>query len=419
MSRAIVNVTSDKCYENREWLWGYRENDALGGYDPYSASKGCAEIVTGCWRNSFFNLNEYGRTHETLLASARAGNVIGGGDWAADRLIPDIMRAIHRNEKVKIRNPQATRPWQHVLEPLSGYLLLGQKLLEGRKEFAEAWNFGPSDEENASVGEIVEQVRKAWPKMDYEIQHNPGQPHEAGLLKLDCSKARAQLKWMPVWTGKSTVEKTALWYRTYYEAGGIQSLENLQRYLNDAKSKHIIWTARMKFTETRLQGAFVITPDRIEDERGFFARTFCRREFEEHGLNPNLVQCNISFNKKKGTLRGMHYQVAPHEEAKLVRCTSGAIYDVIIDLRPVSPTFKQWFAAELSGENHQLLYVPEGFAHGYQTLMPQTEVSYQVSEFYNPASERGIRWDDPTTGVTWPLPVTLMSQKDRNYPLVK
>jgi CDP-glucose 4,6-dehydratase len=242
--RAVVNVTSDKCYENREWPWGYREIDALGGYDPYSASKGCMELVTSCWRNSFFNPKDYGNAHQTLVASARAGNVIGGGDWAPDRLIPDIMRAVHQNEKVKIRNPQATRPWQHVLEPLSGYLLLDQKLLEGRKEFAEAWNFGPSDEENVSVGEIVDQVKRVWSKIDYEINQTPDQPHEAGLLRLDCSKARAKLKWMPVWTGRKAVEKAAQWYKAFYESSGLQSLENLKRYIADAQSKHIAWTEK-------------------------------------------------------------------------------------------------------------------------------------------------------------------------------
>ena len=213
----------------------------LGGYDPYSASKGCAELVTNCWRNSFFNPKDYGSTHQTLLASARAGNVIGGGDWAADRLIPDIMRAVNQNEKVKIRNPQATRPWQHVLEPLSGYLLLGQKLLEGRKEFAEAWNFGPSEDGNVTVGEIAEQVKKAWPKIDYEIQKSPDQPHEAGMLRLDCSKARTKLQWTPVWDGKTAIEKTAQWYRAFYEFDEVQSLENLHRYIADAQSKHLSW----------------------------------------------------------------------------------------------------------------------------------------------------------------------------------
>jgi dTDP-4-dehydrorhamnose 3,5-epimerase len=172
----------------------------------------------------------------------------------------------------------------------------------------------------------------------------------------------------------------------------------------------------MKFTETKLRGAFIITPDLIEDERGFFTRAFCRREFEEHGLNSNLVQCNISFNKTKGTLRGMHYQIAPSAEAKLVRCTAGAICDVIVDLRDGSPTFRQWFAAELSEANHQILYVPEGFAHGYQTLEPLSEVFYQVSAFYNPASELGVRWNDPAFGIEWPLPVSSISKKDESHP---
>jgi CDP-glucose 4,6-dehydratase len=239
--RAMVNVTSDKCYENKEWHWGYREIDPVGGYDPYSASKGCSELITSCWRNSFFNLKDYGSAHNTLLACGRAGNVIGGGDWAIDRLIPDLLRAVSQNEKVKIRNPQSTRPWQHVLEPLSGYLLLGQKLLEGRKEFAEAWNFGPSEDGNVSVGEIVGQIKKVWPKIDYEINMIPDQPHEAGMLKLDCSKSRTKLQWIPVWDGKSAIEKTALWYRTFYEHNQVQSLENLHKYIADAKSKHISW----------------------------------------------------------------------------------------------------------------------------------------------------------------------------------
>lgn len=239
--RAIVNVTSDKCYENREWVWGYRENDPLGGYDPYSASKGCAELVTNCWRDSFFNPADYGRTHETLLASARAGNVIGGGDWAADRLIPDIMRAVSKNEKVKIRNPVATRPWQHVLEPLSGYLLLGQKLLEGRREFAEAWNFGPSDAPHVSVGEIAEQVKEIWPKTDFEIRESRDQPHEAGKLHLDWSKARSRLKWSPAWDVKTAVENTVQWYRAFYESGTINSLDDVHGYIDEARKQQYAW----------------------------------------------------------------------------------------------------------------------------------------------------------------------------------
>ena len=239
--RAVVNVTSDKCYENREWPWGYREIDALGGFDPYSTSKGCSELITSCWRNSFFNLKGYSVIHNVLLASGRAGNVIGGGDWALDRLIPDIMRAINQDEKVMIRNPHATRPWQHVLEPLSGYLLLGQKLLAGQKEFAESWNFGPSENDQVTVGEIVELVKEAWPKTAYSVRTIPDNPHEAGRLRLDCTKARTRLHWSPVWSGNMAVEKTVRWYRTFYESNEVRSLEDLRCYVEDAKRKHIVW----------------------------------------------------------------------------------------------------------------------------------------------------------------------------------
>jgi CDP-glucose 4,6-dehydratase len=241
MIRAIINVTSDKCYENRESPRSYKENAPLGGYDPYSASKGCSELITSCWRSSFFNLNDYGKTHNTLLASGRAGNVVGGGDWAPDRLIPDIMRAVNQNEKVVIRNPQAIRPWQHVLEPLSGYLLLGQKLMEGRKEFAEAWNFGPSKSRNVSVVRIVDHIKKTWPKIDYEINTLSDQPHEAGILKLDSSKAQTRLKWVHVWDSKRAIEKTALWYKNFYESGAVQSLEDIRSYILDAKKKNALW----------------------------------------------------------------------------------------------------------------------------------------------------------------------------------
>ena len=174
----------------------------------------------------------------------------------------------------------------------------------------------------------------------------------------------------------------------------------------------------MIFTETELKGAYIIEPERLEDERGFFARSFCQREFEAHGLNPRLVQCSISFNWRKGTIRGMHYQAAPCEEAKLVRCTMGAIYDVIIDLRPGSRTFTQWVAVELTAQNRTMLYVLEGLAHGFQTLEDDTEVFYQISEFYHPECTRGIRWDDPAFGIEWPLAENpILLDKDRGYPL--
>jgi len=169
------------------------------------------------------------------------------------------------------------------------------------------------------------------------------------------------------------------------------------------------------FKETKLKGAYVIKPERLEDERGFFARTFCQKEFERQGLNPRIAQCSISFNKKKATLRGMHYQVAPYKEAKIVCCVKGAIFDVIIDLRPGSSTYCQWFGVELSAENREMLYVPEGFAHGFQTLADDTVVSYQISEFYHPESAKGVRWDDPAFGIKWPLPNLVISEKDMNY----
>jgi dTDP-4-dehydrorhamnose 3,5-epimerase len=172
----------------------------------------------------------------------------------------------------------------------------------------------------------------------------------------------------------------------------------------------------MIFVETELQGAFVVKLEKFEDERGFFARSWCRREFESQGLNPNLLQCNISFNRKKGTLRGMHYQAPPNEEAKLVRCTMGAIYDVIIDLRPDSSTFKQWISLEMTSENKKMIYIPEHFAHGFITLEDNTEVFYQMSEFYAPDFARGIRWNDPVFSIQWPIEPVTLSEADRNFP---
>jgi dTDP-4-dehydrorhamnose 3,5-epimerase len=170
------------------------------------------------------------------------------------------------------------------------------------------------------------------------------------------------------------------------------------------------------FAETKLSGAYVIEPEKREDERGFFARSWCEKEFADHKLNPRVVQCNISLNKKKGTLRGMHYQAAPWAEAKLVRCTQGAVYDVIIDLRPASPTFRQHLAETLTARDHKMLYVPEGFAHGFQALEDNSEVFYQMSEFYAPQYARGVRWNDPTFGIKWPICEPIMADRDRNYP---
>ena len=194
--RAAVIITTDKCYENREWDWGYRENEAMGGYDPYSNSKGCAELATASFRSSFFNINEYKR-HQVGIATARAGNVIGGGDWAKDRIIPDLIYAFTNNKDLLVRSPNAIRPWQHVMEPLSGYLLLAKKLFNYGDKFSEAWNFGPHDIDAKPVSWIVEHLSNLWPgNAKWKIDKNP-QPHEANYLKLDISKARNKLKWEP------------------------------------------------------------------------------------------------------------------------------------------------------------------------------------------------------------------------------
>ena len=239
--RVIVNITSDKAYENKEWVWGYKETDSLGGYDPYSSSKACAEILTDSYRNSYFNLENYTKTHNTLLASCRAGNVIGGGDWGKDRLIPDTMIATKKKQKVDIRNPKAIRPWQHVLEALSGYLTVGQKLLEGKIQYAEAWNFGPNNESTLSVEEALCTSKKYWNQIEYEIHLNSNHPHEANILKLDCSKAHTKLQWKEVWDYSTAFEKTVSWYKAYYEHQKILTNDDLESYIKDAKKKSISW----------------------------------------------------------------------------------------------------------------------------------------------------------------------------------
>lgn len=238
--KAIVIITSDKCYDNREWLWGYREDEALGGKDPYSASKGCAEIITASYRNSFFNPETWQKDHQVLVASARAGNVIGGGDWAADRIVPDMVKAASGGETVYLRYPGATRPWQHVLEPLSGYLNLGWKLLAGEKEYAEAWNFGPESTNNVSVLELVRGAAKVWDEIRYDFNREP-QPHEAGFLMLDSTKAKKRLAWSPVWDFQETLGVTIGWYMNYYRDRKLNTASDLERYVRDAHKKGIAW----------------------------------------------------------------------------------------------------------------------------------------------------------------------------------
>lgn len=213
--KAVIIVTTDKCYENREWNWGYRENDPLGGYDPYSSSKACAELVTSAYRSSFFNSSRY-MQHGVAIATVRAGNVIGGGDWASDRLMPDLLSAIGQGEPVRIRNPHAIRPWQHVLEPLSGYLSLAEKLSSSNGLiYGEAWNFGPSDDDARSVQWIVERMIEIWGGNNSWVHDKLPQPHEASYLKLDCSKAHNHLGWKPRWNLSDALSVIVDWQQSF------------------------------------------------------------------------------------------------------------------------------------------------------------------------------------------------------------
>ena len=210
--RSAVMITTDKCYQNKEWVWGYRETDTLGGHDPYSSSKGAAELLISSYRNSYFPQDKYSE-HKTAIASARAGNVIGGGDWAEDRLIPDIIKAFKNNETVIIRNPKSTRPWQHVLEPLSGYLKLAEQLEKNGDQYAEAWNFGPAEIDARPVQWIVEKMAKLWGENANWIHDKSEHPHEANYLKLDCSKAHMKLNWYPRWDLSETLLRIVEWHK--------------------------------------------------------------------------------------------------------------------------------------------------------------------------------------------------------------
>lgn len=226
--RAIVSVTTDKCYENKEWVWGYREDESMGGHDPYSNSKGCAELVSSAYRKSFF------KTEGIAIATARAGNVIGGGDWALDRLVPDILRALEQGQPVQIRNPRAIRPWQHVLEPLSGYLLLAERLYEHGQTDAEGWNFGPRDEDAQPVQWIVERLCASWGQgASWSLQAGE-HPHEAHYLKLDISKARQRLQWTPRWSLETALSRIIDWHQAWLSGADMRAfcLQQINQYQN-------------------------------------------------------------------------------------------------------------------------------------------------------------------------------------------
>lgn len=230
--KAVVNVTTDKCYENREWVWPYRENEAMGGFDPYSSSKACSELVTAAYRRSFL------KPAGIFLASARAGNVIGGGDWAADRLVPDFLRALDAGQTLAIRSPLATRPWQHVLEPLSGYLMLAEKLFADGQDFAEAWNFGPEETDARPVQWIVEYLCSQVPDAAWQCDASP-QPHEANMLKLDSSKAKAQLGWRPRWDLQTGLGMTLAWHQAWKQGSDMAAISVQQIHGYEAAARQV------------------------------------------------------------------------------------------------------------------------------------------------------------------------------------
>jgi len=233
--RSVVNVTTDKCYQNNEWDWGYRETEPMGGHDPYSNSKGCSELVTSAYRQSFFNDESM-----VSVATARAGNVIGGGDWANDRLIPDALKAFSSSKPVIIRNPLATRPWQHVLEPIAGYLELAEKLYHYKDSFAEAWNFGPNDEDCKSVGEVIDSLIKHWPSSASWELDQEAQPHEAQSLKLDISKAKGRLNWCPQWRIEKSLQEIVNWHNFWLIGEDMKNitLNQINEYETEIKDRY-------------------------------------------------------------------------------------------------------------------------------------------------------------------------------------
>jgi CDP-glucose 4,6-dehydratase len=233
--KAVVCITTDKVYENREWHYPYRETDELGGYDLYSSSKACCEILIKSFRNSFFNLDAYNKDHSVLIASARAGNVIGGGDWSFDRLLPDLVKSASIKKEALIRNPNSIRPWQHVLDCLYGYLMLGNELLKGKSEFATSWNFAPYANESMTVSEVILEAQKVWADIEVVVESD-SRFHETKLLRLDNSKSINELGWLPTWDARSAIKKTITWYKEYYLNNNICTQNDIISFLN-AKEK--------------------------------------------------------------------------------------------------------------------------------------------------------------------------------------
>lgn len=230
--KSVICITTDKVYENKEWNYAYREIDQLGGHDPYSSSKACCELLVNSYRNSYFNNSDFGVKHDVIIATARAGNVIGGGDWSKDRLIPDIVTSAMKGVKVKIRNGTSIRPWQHVLDCLNGYIILGSKLIERQFQYGTSWNFSPYVNQTKNVLNIVELASKEWGKIDFEVSSNNDNPHEAKNLMLDNNKAIIELGWRPIWETEEAIQKTILWYREFYENNNIITDNQIIQFLN-------------------------------------------------------------------------------------------------------------------------------------------------------------------------------------------
>ncbi|MBN2545520.1 MAG: CDP-glucose 4,6-dehydratase [Spirochaetes bacterium] len=242
--RAVVIITSDKCYENKEWIFAYRENDALGGYDPYSSSKACAELISAAYRKSFFNTDDYGKSHKTAIATVRAGNIIGGGDWTEDRLVPDIIRSLVEDKEVLIRNPDSIRPWQHVLEPITGYLYLASLMYKDGKIFSDAFNFGPNSNDILTVEDVVKKAIKAWGKGSYKIK-KVDNLHEAKFLRLDTGRSQFFLNWKPVYNVDQAIDKTIRWYKEYYQNKNADiynfTVSQMHDYIKSAEKSYLEW----------------------------------------------------------------------------------------------------------------------------------------------------------------------------------